>query len=124
MCRPDPILRASRYVTAGGSLRKRILLFLATNLAVVLTLSVVAHLFGLNRFIDAQGLNLGGLLERMTHDVVEAVLAHEVAHVANGDMVMLAPIQGVVNTFVIAISRAVASSTPTRAGRSSPAARR
>ena len=175
---------------------KRIVLFLATNLAVVVMLSIVAHLFGLNRFLDANGLNFGGLLafaalfgfggaflslaiskwsakmavgarvieqpaneterwlvdtvrrqaeaagigmpevaifeadeanafatgmsrnnalvavstgllERMAHDEVEAVLAHEVAHVANGDMVTLALIQGVVNTFVIAISRAV-----------------
>lgn len=48
-----------------------------------------------------------GLLERMEADEVEAVLGHEVSHVANGDMVTLALIQGVVNTFVIAISRVV-----------------
>ena len=48
-----------------------------------------------------------GLLERMSADEVEAVLGHEVSHVANGDMVTLALIQGVVNTFVIAISRVV-----------------
>ena len=41
----------------------------------------------------------------MRRDEVEAVLAHEVSHVANGDMVTLALIQGVVNTFVIALSR-------------------
>jgi heat shock protein HtpX len=44
----------------------------------------------------------------MTHDEVEAVLAHEVAHVANGDMVTLTLIQGVVNTFVIFLARVVA----------------
>ena len=175
---------------------KRIALFLITNLAVVLTLSVVAHLLGLNAFVSSQGLDftglLGfaalfgfggalislaiskwsakmavgarvienpanaderwlvetvtrqaktakigvpeiaiydspevnafatgmnrnnalvavstGLLQRMTRDEAEAVLGHEVAHVANGDMVTLALIQGVLNTFVIVISRAV-----------------
>ncbi len=48
-----------------------------------------------------------GLLEHMTADEVEAVLGHEVSHIANGDMVTMALIQGVVNTFVIAISRVV-----------------
>ena len=48
-----------------------------------------------------------GLLQRMTRDEAEAVLGHEVSHVANGDMVTLALIQGIVNTFVIAIARAV-----------------
>ncbi len=175
---------------------KRIALFLLTNLAVLVTLSVFAHLFGLNQFIGAQGLDFGallafaalfgfggaflslaiskrtakmavgarviehpttstevwlvttvarqakaagigmpevavyeseevnafatgmsrnsalvavstGLLQRMTRDEAEAVLGHEVSHVANGDMVTLALIQGVVNTFVIVIARAV-----------------
>ncbi|TVQ99622.1 MAG: protease HtpX [Desulfovibrionales bacterium] len=48
-----------------------------------------------------------GLMRAMTQDEVEAVLAHEVSHVANGDMVTLTLIQGVVNTFVIFISRVV-----------------
>jgi len=48
-----------------------------------------------------------GLLHGMSADEVEAVLAHEVSHVANGDMVTLALIQGVVNTFVIAIAKVV-----------------
>jgi len=48
-----------------------------------------------------------GLIENMKMDEVEAVLAHEVSHVANGDMVTLALIQGVVNTFVIFASRVV-----------------
>lgn len=48
-----------------------------------------------------------GLLRAMQPDEVEAVLAHEVSHVANGDMVTLALIQGVVNTFVIFLSRVV-----------------
>ncbi len=175
---------------------KRIFLFLATNLAVIVTLSVVAHLFGLNRFLDARGLDFGallgfaalfgfggalvslaiakwsakravgarvittpvgareiwltetvarhartagigmpevaiydadeinafatgmrrdaalvavssGLLRRMSSDEADAVIAHEISHVANGDMVTLALIQGVLNTFVIFISRAV-----------------
>lgn len=50
-----------------------------------------------------------GLLHAMNKDEVEAVLAHEVSHVANGDMVTLTLIQGVVNTFVIFLARIVAS---------------
>jgi heat shock protein HtpX len=48
-----------------------------------------------------------GLLRSMREDEIEAVLAHEVSHVANGDMVTLALIQGVVNTFVIFLSRVI-----------------
>jgi heat shock protein HtpX len=48
-----------------------------------------------------------GLLHSMTREEVEAVLAHEVAHVANGDMVTLTLIQGVVNTFVVFLARVV-----------------
>jgi heat shock protein HtpX len=48
-----------------------------------------------------------GLLERMKPEEVEAVLGHEVSHVANGDMVTLALVQGVVNTFVIFLSRVI-----------------
>lgn len=50
-----------------------------------------------------------GLLNHMTRDEVEAVLAHEMAHVGNGDMVTMTLIQGVVNTFVIFLSRTIAS---------------
>jgi heat shock protein HtpX len=48
-----------------------------------------------------------GLLNNMSQDEAEAVLGHEVTHVANGDMVTLALIQGVVNTFVIFLSRVI-----------------
>jgi len=48
-----------------------------------------------------------GLLKSMRRDEVEAVLGHEVSHVANGDMITLTLIQGVVNTFVIVLSRVV-----------------
>lgn len=48
-----------------------------------------------------------GLLNNMSQDEAEAVLAHEVSHVANGDMVTLALVQGVVNTFVIFFSRVI-----------------
>lgn len=48
-----------------------------------------------------------GLMQSMTEDEVEAVLAHEVSHIANGDMVTMALIQGVVNTFVIVLSRVI-----------------
>lgn len=50
-----------------------------------------------------------GLLEGMSHREAEAVLGHEITHVANGDMVTLALIQGVVNTFVIFLARAIGS---------------
>lgn len=174
---------------------KRVVLFLATNLAVMLVLGVAASLLGVNRFLTANGLNLGmllafsaligfggafisllmsktmakwstgarviespststevwlvdtvarladraglpmpevaiydgepnafatgatknsslvavstGLLQGMTREEAEAVLAHEVAHIANGDMVTLTLIQGVVNTFVVFLSRVV-----------------
>ncbi|MGH8577085.1 MAG: protease HtpX, partial [Gammaproteobacteria bacterium] len=48
-----------------------------------------------------------GLLQRMRREEVEAVLGHEMSHVANGDMVTLALIQGVVNTFVLFLSRVI-----------------
>ncbi len=48
-----------------------------------------------------------GLLRTMKRDEVEAVLGHEISHVANGDMITLSLIQGVVNTFVIFLSRIV-----------------
>ena len=173
----------------------RIFLFLVTNLAVMLVLSVVLNLLGVNRFLAAEGLNVGmlvvfsavvgfggaiislliskqvakwttgahvietpttadeqwlvatvrrfaekagigmpevavyegppnafatgafknsalvavstGLLQSMSREEVEAVLGHEVAHVANGDMVTLTLIQGVVNTFVVFLARVV-----------------
>ncbi len=49
-----------------------------------------------------------GLLQRMKPDEVEGVLAHEIAHIANGDMVTMTLIQGVVNAFVMFLSRAIA----------------
>jgi len=174
---------------------KRIALFLATNIAVLIVIAVIFRLLGLEQIADANGLNLGalltfsavigftgaiislliskpmakwqtgahviaqpstaeerwlldtvarlsdragvrtpevaiypgepnafatgafknsalvavstGLLESMTQEEVEAVLAHEVAHVANGDMVTMTLIQGVLNTFVVFLSRVV-----------------
>ena len=56
-----------------------------------------------------------GLLRNMRRDEVEAVLAHEVAHVANGDMVTMTLIQGVLNTFVVLLSRLIANAI-TRSG--------
>ncbi|NRB66795.1 MAG: protease HtpX [Vibrio sp.] len=50
-----------------------------------------------------------GLLQNMTRDEAEAVLAHEVSHIANGDMVTMTLMQGVVNTFVIFLSRFIAN---------------
>lgn len=175
---------------------KRILLFLLTNLAIVLVLAVVARLLGLDEWLNARGGNLGGLLvfsalfgfagsfislatskwmakrmmgvrvierpdnvgeqwlldtvrrlaqaagigtpevglfespepnafatgarrdsalvalstglfHHMSEKEIEAVLGHEISHVSNGDMVTLALIQGVVNTFVIFLSRII-----------------
>jgi len=174
---------------------KRVVLFLVTNLAVMLVLGLAVHLLGLNRFLTANGLNLPmllgfaavmgfggafisllmskpmakwstraqiinnsadpthrwivqtverfaqkagigmpevaiyegepnafatgafknsalvavstGLLHTMNRDEVEAVIGHEVAHVANGDMVTLTLIQGVMNTFVVFLSRVI-----------------
>lgn len=50
-----------------------------------------------------------GLLRQMNNDEVEAVLGHEIAHVANGDMVTLTLLQGVINTFVMFFARIIAS---------------
>ena len=177
---------------------KRIFLFLATNLAIIVVLSITLRLLGVERLLDEQGVNLdlnsllvfaavfgfggsflslamskwtakrftgaqviesprnateqwllttvrrqaeaagigmpevavydapdvnafatgmsrnnalvavsSGLLRNMSKDEAEAVLGHEVSHVANGDMVTLALIQGVVNTFVIFLSRVI-----------------
>ena len=174
---------------------KRIMLFVMTNLAVVVVLGVVANLLGVNRYLSASGLDLGalmgfallmgfggaiislliskpiakwsagvriieqpqnadeawivqtvrkfadqagigmpevgifdaepnafatgafknsalvavstGLLQGMTREEVEAVIGHEVAHIANGDMVTMALIQGVMNTFVVFLSRVI-----------------
>ncbi len=174
---------------------KRIVLFVLTNLAVMLVLSITARLLGVDRFLAANGLNLGallgfslvmgfggaiisllmskqmakwstgavvinqprnadeawivntvqkfadkagiampevaiyegepnafatgatknsslvavstGLLHGMTHEEVEAVIGHEVAHIANGDMVTMTLIQGVMNTFVVFLSRVI-----------------
>lgn len=62
---------------------------------------------GMNRN-DALVAVSSGLLRNMREDEVEAVLAHEVSHIANGDMVTLTLIQGVVNTFVIFLARLIA----------------
>ena len=48
-----------------------------------------------------------GLLQNMTHEEIEAVIGHEVAHIANGDMVTMTLIQGVMNTFVVFLSREI-----------------
>ena len=50
-----------------------------------------------------------GLLENMTREEIEAVIGHEVAHIANGDMVTMTLIQGVMNTFVVFLSASSAT---------------
>jgi heat shock protein HtpX len=57
-----------------------------------------------------------GLLQNMKQNEVEAVLGHEIAHVANGDMVTLTLIQGVVNTFVFFLARVIGSIVDSRGG--------
>ncbi len=57
-----------------------------------------------------------GLLDSMTRDEAEAVLGHEITHVANGDMVTLSLIQGVVNTFVIVLSQIISTMVDRRRG--------
>src|SRR5215469_3593843 len=135
---------------------KRILLFIVTNLAVLLVLTVVARLLGIDTYLAEHGESFGGLLiwaalfgfggafislgmpevgifdspepnafatganrnsalvavstgllQRMNRQEIEAVLGHEMTHVANGDMVTLALIQGVVNTFVLFLANVV-----------------
>src|SRR5688572_15996118 len=67
-----------------------------------------ANAFATGAFRDSSLVAVStGLLQSMTREEVEAVLGHEVAHVANGDMVTLTLIQGVVNTFVVFLSRIV-----------------
>jgi heat shock protein HtpX len=98
---------------------KRIFLFLATNLAVLALLTVV--IFVIERVFGGRlpGGGLGGLLvfaaicgfggRNMTRAQIEAVLGHEISHVSNGDMVTLALLQGVLNTFVIFVARTIGS---------------
>jgi heat shock protein HtpX len=67
-----------------------------------------ANAFATGAFRDSSLVAVStGLLESMTREEVEAVLGHEISHVANGDMVTLALIQGVVNTFVVFFARIV-----------------
>lgn len=54
-----------------------------------------------------------GLLDNMTHDEAEAVVAHEISHIANGDMVTMTLLQGVLNTFVIFLSRIISTAAST-----------
>ncbi|AHG85744.1 protease HtpX [Bibersteinia trehalosi] len=54
-----------------------------------------------------------GLLNTMTQDEAEAVVAHEISHIANGDMVTMTLLQGVLNTFVIFLSRMIATAVAT-----------
>lgn len=54
-----------------------------------------------------------GLLDNMTRDEAEAVVAHEIAHISNGDMVTMTLLQGVLNTFVIFLSRVISTAAST-----------
>jgi heat shock protein HtpX len=115
---------------------KRIFLFVVTNLAIVLTLSVVVSLLGISDGVTVGGLDLpevgvyespevnafatgpsksrslvavsSGLMRSMRQDEIEGVVAHEVAHIANGDMVTMALLQGVINAFVMFAARVIA----------------
>ena len=63
-----------------------------------------------------------GLLSSMSRDELEGVLAHEVAHIANGDMVTMTLLQGIINAFVMAISRIIAYAIASRNSKNSSAA--
>ncbi|PCI08157.1 MAG: protease HtpX [Gammaproteobacteria bacterium] len=76
------------------------------EIAIYESVDVNAFATGMNRNNALVAVSTG-LIDAMTMDEVEAVLAHEISHVANGDMVTLALVQGVVNTFVIFASRVV-----------------
>ncbi len=76
------------------------------EVGIFLSNSVNAFATGLSRNNALVAVS-SGLLSQMTTEEAEAVLGHEVAHVANGDMITLGLIQGVVNTFVIFLSRII-----------------
>jgi heat shock protein HtpX len=57
-----------------------------------------------------------GLLDNMNQDEVEAVLAHEISHIANGDMITMALLQGIINTFVILAARLIAGAISSALG--------
>ncbi len=76
------------------------------EVAIFDTSQVNAFATGMNRDNALVAVSTG-LMKTMTQDETEAVMAHEVSHVANGDMITLSLIQGVVNTFVIFLSRIV-----------------
>lgn len=100
---------------------QRSVLILTTNMAIVLVLSLTMRLFGVEPYLTAKGLNLqsllifaavlgfGGAFISLALSKWSAkramVLGHEMAHVASGDMVTLSLIQGVVNLFVMFLSR-------------------
>ena len=93
------------HATEKTIVMKRILLLVGTNLAIYEG-EPNAFATGASRNNSLVAVSTG-LLQSMTRAEAEAVLAHEVAHVANGDMVTLTLIQGVVNTFVIFLARVV-----------------
>jgi heat shock protein HtpX len=88
---------------------KRIFLFLVTNLALLALLSVVVFIIEqvFARRNAARVAVSTGLLRSTSRPRIEAVLGHEISHVANGDMVTLALLQGVLNTFVIFLARII-----------------
>ena len=113
---------------------KRIFLFLATNIAVLVVINIILHITGLNRAHDTGSVlayaavvgftgsiislllsksmakaSVGAEVITSPRTEVEAVLAHEMAHIGNGDMVTLTLIQGIVNTFVVFFARIIAS---------------
>ncbi|BGI51112.1 MAG: protease HtpX [Arsenophonus endosymbiont of Ceratovacuna japonica] len=77
------------------------------EVAIYNALDINAFATGANRNSSLVAVSTG-LLENMERDEAEAVLAHEISHIANGDMVTMTLLQGIVNTFVIFISRIIA----------------
>ncbi|MES0873648.1 protease HtpX [Sinimarinibacterium thermocellulolyticum] len=101
-----PQTRSERWLVQTVQRQARAAGIDAPEVAVYDSPQVNAFATGMNRNQALVAVSTG-LLQQMTAEEAEAVLGHEVAHVANGDMVTLALIQGVINTFVIVLARVV-----------------
>ena len=99
---PDPVHRwlvqtVARFAAASGLKTPEVAIF-----------EGAPNAFATGAFKDSALVAVStGLLQSMTREEVEAVIGHEVAHIANGDMVTLTLIQGVMNTFVVFLSRVI-----------------
>ena len=102
----DPITPTERWLTQTVQRQAQAAGIPMPEVAIYDAPEVNAFATGMSRRSSLVAVSTG-LLERMTKEEAEAVLAHEISHVANGDMVTLTLIQGVVNTFVLFLSRVI-----------------